>query len=378
MSAPPERHARPARNFRLTVLILVGLVAGAYLAFGIATAKQTLGCDFQVYRDAADRFLTGLPLYDTSISSTGSCNLFYYPPSFVALVVPFALLGETFGNAAWIAFLVVCYVVGCALLPVRWEVKLAVFLAGAVSWPFIFGVRIGQVAPILYLLFAVGWRWLERWPAVTGFAVGLGVLVKLQPIVIVGWLVVRRMWSGLAGVVAAGIVAAGLAVVGLGAWIEMVNVLRNLDNAITAPTNVSLGAIAYQHGLPLEAASLLGILGILAVLALVVVCGLRASTEAGFLVAVVASQVVSPIIWTHYALILLLPVAWLLQRRQWWAALIPVSQAWVLLPFMPIEIYPVGFYLALLAVPIVDWRERATKRSASRADALAPSPVGPS
>ena len=94
------------------------------------------------------------------------------------------------------------------------------------------------------------------------------------------------------------------------------------------------------------------------VLALVVVCGLRASTEAGFLVAVVASQVVSPIIWTHYALILLLPVAWLLQRRQWWAALIPLSQAWVLLPLMPIEIYPVGFYLALVAVPLVDWRER--------------------
>jgi len=355
MSARP---ARPARNFRLTVFILVGLVAGAYLAFGLATAKQTLGCDFQVYRAAADRFLAGLPIYDTSISSTGSCNLFYYPPSFVALVIPFALLGESLGNAAWIAFLVVCYVVGCAVLPVRREVKLAVFLAGAVSWPFIFGVRIGQVGPILYLLFAVGWRFLERRPVVTGVAVGLGVLVKLQPIVIVGWLVLRRTWSGLFGAAAAGMVAACLAVVGLGGWVEMANVLRNLDNAITAPTNVSLGAIAYQHGLPLEAASLLGIVGILAVLVLVVVCGLRASTGAGFLVAIVASQVVSPIIWTHYALILLLPVGWLLQRRQWWAALIPVSQAWVLLPFMPIDIYPAGFYLALVAVPLVDWRER--------------------
>jgi hypothetical protein len=349
---------RPARNFRLTLLIIVGLVAGAYLAFGIATAKETLGCDFQVYRAAADRFLAGLPLYDTSISSTGSCNLFYYPPSFVAVVLPFALLGANLGNWAWIAFLVVCYVIGCAVLPVRWEVKLAVFLAGAVSWPFIFGVRIGQVAPILYLLFAIGWRWLDQRPALTGFAVGLGVLLKLQPIVIVGWLVVRRMWSSLAGVAVSCVVAAGLAVIGLGAWVEMANVLRNLDNAITAPSNVSLGAIAYQHGLSLEAASLLGVVGILAVLALVVVCALRASTEAGFLVAVIASQVVSPIIWTHYALVLLLPVGWLLQRRQWWAALVPVSQAWVLLPFMPIEIYPVGFYLALVAVPLVDWRER--------------------
>jgi hypothetical protein len=188
--------------------------------------------------------------------------------------------------------------------------------------------------------------------------------VKLQPIVIVGWLVVRRMWSGVAGVAVAGAVALGLAVVGLGGWVEMVNVLRNLDNSITAPTNVSLGAIAYQHGLSLELASMLGIVGILAVLGLVAVCGLRASSEAGFLVAVVASQVVSPIIWTHYALILLLPVAWLLQRGQWWAALIPVSQAWVLLPFMPIEIYTIGFYLALIAVPLVDWRQR--RRSVGR------------
>jgi alpha-1,2-mannosyltransferase len=348
----------PSRNFRLTLLILVGAVAGAYLAFGIATAKQTLGCDFEVYRAAADRFLAGETLYSSTATSTGSCNLFYYPPSFVALVVPFALLGVQLGNAAWIAFLVAGYVVGCAVLPVRWEIKLGIFLAGAVSWPFIFGVRIGQVAPILYLLFAAGWRSLERRPAVTGFVVGLGVLLKLQPIVIVGWLVIRRMWSGLAGVAVAGAVALLLAIIGLGGWVEMVNVLRNLENAITAPTNVSLGAIAYQHGLSLELASMLGIGGILAVLGLVVVCGLRSSAEAGFLVAVVASQVVSPIIWTHYALILLLPVAWLLQRRQWWAALIPVSQAWVLLPFMPIEIYPIGFYLALIAVPLVDWRER--------------------
>jgi hypothetical protein len=349
--------ARPSRSFRLMLLILVAVVAGLYLAFGIATAATTLGCDFQVYRAAADRFLAGEGLYSSAVTSTGSCNLFYYPPSFVALVVPFALLGANLGNAAWIAFLVGCYVVGCLLLPVRWEVKLGIFLAGAVSWPFIFGVRIGQVAPILYLLFAIGWRWLPR-PAVTGFAVGLGVLVKLQPIVIVGWLVVRRMWAGLAGVAVAVMVALGLAVIGLGGWVEMVNVLRNLENSITASTNVSLGAIAYQHGLGLEGAGLLGMAGIVAVIGVVVASALRSSAEAGFLVAVVASQIVSPIIWTHYALILLLPVAWLLQRRQWWAAAIPVSQAWVLLPFMPIEIYSVGFYIALVVVPLVDWRAR--------------------
>jgi hypothetical protein len=110
-------------------------------------------------------------------------------------------------------------------------------------------------------------------------------------------------------------------------------------------------------------ASAVSTIGTIAVLGLVVACAIASSAEAGFLVAVVASQLVSPIIWTHYALILLLPTAWLLQRRQWWAVLVPLSQAWVLLPFMPIEIYPIGFYALLLAVPLVDWRQRRRREA---------------
>lgn len=350
--------ADPKRTFRFTLVVLVGVVAAIYLAFGISTARETLGCDFLAYRSAADRFLAGDPIYDLSITKTGGCNQYQYPPPFVLLALPFALLGPDLGNAAWMVFLVGCFVAGCALLPVRWEIKLAIFLIGAVGWPFIFGVRIGQVAPILFGLFAVGWRWLDR-PAISGLAVGIGAVLKLQPVVVLGWFGVRRDWRAVAvGVAGAVAIAVAAALVGLGAWADLLSLLRNLSNAIDIPANVSLGAMAYQHGLGLGNASIVQAVGVVAVIGLVVLCGLKASSEAGYLVAVVASQVVSPIMWTHYALILLLPVAWLLQRRQWWAAAIPVSQAWVLLPFMPIEIYPIGFYLLLLALPIVDWRQR--------------------
>ena len=40
-----------------------------------------------------------------------------------------------------------------------------------------------------------------------------------------------------------------------------------------------------------------------------------ATAEASYLVAVVASQLLSPVLWDHYALLLLLPVAWLLAAR---------------------------------------------------------------
>lgn len=352
--------SRMSPAFRIVLIGLAAVMAAFYLTFGVLTARETLGCDFLVYRAAALDLLAGQPVYDLSITQTGTCNLYYYPPPFVALVVPFALFDPLIGTIAWIAFLAACYVLACLAMPVRPEIKLAVFMLGAVSWPFIFGVRIGQVAPILMLLFAVGWRRLDR-QEVTGAMVALGTLVKLQPIVVLGWLIVRRMWRGAAatiGVVA--VVSVAAALVGLGAWGDMIAVLRDLESPVDQPANLALGAMAYQHGLAFAAAGVLQLVGTLAVLGLVVLWGIRGGPEAGFLVAVIASQVVSPIIWSHYALVLLLPVAWLLQQRHWWAVLVPISQSWVLLPFMPAEAYPLAFYGLLLAVPIVDWRRRSS------------------
>lgn len=359
--------ARMPVGMRVVLIGLVAVVALFYLTFGILTARETFGCDFLVYRAAALHLLDGQPIYDLSITQTGSCNLYYYPPPFVAVALPFALLPAVPGTLAWIAFLVACFVAACVAMPVRSEVKLAIFMLGAVSWPFIFGVRIGQVGPILLLLFAIGWRRLDR-PEITGAMAALGALIKLQPAVVIGWLVVRRAWRGVAAAVVVGVaVSLATAVIGLGQWVDMVTVLRNLESAIDHPVNFSLGAMAYQHGASLAAAGVVQTVGTVAVLGLVVLWGLRGTVEAGFLVAVIASQVVSPIIWSHYALILLLPVAWLLQQRQWWAAIVPLSQAWVLLPFMPNEIYPIGFYVLLLAVPIVDWRGRSLERNRAAA-----------
>ena len=351
---------RMSPGFRVMLIGLAAVTAAFYLTFGILTARETLGCDFLVYRAAALDLLAGQPIYDLAITQTGTCNLYYYPPPFVALVVPFALLDPLAGTLAWIAFLTACYVLGCLALPVRAEIKLAIFMLGAVSWPFIFGVRIGQVAPILFLLFAIGWRRLDR-PEITGAAVALGTLVKLQPVVVLGWMIVRRMWRGVVSTVVVGaVVSLAVAIFGLGAWPDMIAVLRNLESAVDQPANLALGAIGYQHGLSLAAAGALQLISTLAVLALVVLWGVRGSPEAGFLVAVIASQVISPILWSHYALVLLLPVAWLLQQRQWWAVIVPISQAWVFLPFLPYEFYPLAFYGLLLAVPVVDWRLRSS------------------
>ena len=37
-----------------------------------------------------------------------------------------------------------------------------ILLLGALDWPLLYALKLGQVGPLLFLLFAVGWRWLDR------------------------------------------------------------------------------------------------------------------------------------------------------------------------------------------------------------------------
>ncbi len=65
--------------------------------------------------------------------------------------------------------------------------------------------------------------------------------------------------------------------------------------------------------------------------------------------AVIASQLVSPILWDHYAVLLLLPVAYLCAAGRWWAVLIPLATSIPLVGVTPPVAYPLSFAAALLA-----------------------------
>jgi hypothetical protein len=333
-----------------SLVIFVGLVL---LSAGQA---GTLGYDYHAYADAADRLIHGQPLYDPSINVAGGFAIYLYPPPFVLLALPFALLPASVAPAAWIAAMLGAFLVGVALLPVKSEVRWAIVLLGGLSWPLAYSLKLGQVGPLLFLLFAAGWRWLDR-PGRLGMALALGIMVKVQPAILLVWAALTGRWRAVAVALAllfvSGIVATLLT--GWTTWADYVELLRRVSAPVTTVHNFTPGAIAFQLGAPEGLAAAVQLVATLAVLVVALWAALRAPAEVSYLTAATASQLLSPLLWDHYAMLLLLPVAWLLERRRWWAALIPLATATpiVLLAIVPAAIYPVLFGLGLAAPLLV-------------------------
>ncbi|HEY7736741.1 MAG TPA: glycosyltransferase family 87 protein [Candidatus Limnocylindrales bacterium] len=347
---PISRAGLAAALLPVAAIATFALVVGATLFAGAAAG--TLGYDYLAYDAAARRLLAGQPLYDTSFQTSGTFGLFYYPPPFILIVLPFTLLPASAATWAWIGALVACFAAGVVLLPVSTRVRWLIVLAAAIQWPFAYALKLGQVGPLLFLCFAVGWRWLDR-ALPLGGGIAVGALVKIQPALLIVWAALsgRRRAAGVA--VAIGLVVALVTTLltGFGAWFDFADLVRRVSDPITTPKNLTPGAVAYQLGLERGAAAGIQLAATVAVLGLVVVSARRSPAAASFLVAVIASQLVSPILWDHYAMLILLPVAWLLERRQWWALLGPVLTSVPLFGLVP----PAGYLATLVVACLAPW-----------------------
>jgi len=336
------------------------------LAGVVGSAGATLGYDFHAYGDAAARVLHGERLYDPAVDVAGGFAIYLYPPPFALAIVPLALIGGQAAVWVWTTLLVAAFVAGVALLPVRSNVRWVVLALGAIDWPLLYSVKLGQVGPILFLLLALGWRAIDR-PAALGTTIGLGAIMKVQPILLAGWAILTGRWSaaliGLAVVGAAALVS--VIVAGIQPWIDYPALLARVASPLTTPHNFTPGAVAYQAGLPSAVASAVQVTtSILAILAVLVATRV-ARADASYLVAVVASQLLSPLLWDHYAMLLLLPVAWLLERRQWWAVAIPIATSIGLVGIAPSLVYPTVFGVSLVA-PIVAGRSAKSRVAEAR------------
>ena len=350
----------------LPIVAILSFALG--LGATLAVAGDTLGFDFLAYHQAAERLLGGRQLYDMSYTQTGGFGLFYYPPTFAPLLLPFGALSATTATWAWIGLSIVAFLVGVAAMPVSMTVRWSTLLLAGWSFPFVYAVKLGQVGPILFCLFALGWRWMDR-PALLGFVGALGAAIKLQPGLVLVWALLtsrfRAVVVGAAVLVTLAVVTTVLA--GVGSWTDFLTLLRTVSDPIRTAHNFTPGAIAFASGVSADVAGLIQLVNTVAV-AVIVLASIRWATDvASYMVSVIASQLVSPILWDHYALLLLLPVAFLLASGRWWAAVIPLVTAWPLVTVTLPVVYPIAFWATLIAVFLVGHAAKDPRQSLGEA-----------
>ena len=171
-----------------------------------------------------------------------------------------------------------------------------------IGLPVFSSLGLGTVGPLLLLLLAIGWRF--RGSPWSGVALALAAAAKLFLWPVLVWLVARRYYraTAAAAITLSAIVAVWAAAdpTGLSRYPETVRLL----NIVQRWKSYSLQTLWFRFGLPAPVlvAIVLGVLGALLVV-------FTRSSRRSFALAVVVSVLASPILWVHYYVLLLAPLA---------------------------------------------------------------------
>jgi hypothetical protein len=272
--------------------------------------------DLAVFLQAAEDVRAGeSPYVDPDTVGEGASTPYVYPPLLAVVLVPASALPEEVAGSSPVAVLGSLALVGCLVgsllaLGVRdWRCYPVVLLYP----PTLENVEYGAIGPVLALLVALGWRHRDRLAAVAG-AIGTAVVLKvfLWPIVI--WLAVTRRWRAALGAagVAAGLALLSWAVIGFRGLADYPALLRSLSD-LEAEESYSAFALLTTAGLPTLAARSLVVAASAALLVLAWRAAHGAATDPerdrrSLTFALAAGFVLTPILWLHYLVLLVVPI----------------------------------------------------------------------
>ena len=280
-------------------------------------------------------------------------NLFVYPAPSAVLFAPLGLLPYPVAAAIFCLASIAALWGALRLLDVTdWRCYGAVVL-----WPATpASVLIGTLTPLLALCLALLWRFRDRsWAAALVTVVLLVTKVFLWPLAV--WLGATRRLSAAIAAVA---VAVGVSVL---AWLP-IGGLASYPRLLHALSLHELGA-SYQLArlLPGTPSTQLAVLELGAVIAAggLVWASRRLDHASSFSLAVGVALLFSPIVWLHYATLLVVPLA--LRKPQFsWLWLMPLA-LWVY-PFETTShrVAPVLVFAAVTVVATAPWPRILVRR----------------
>jgi len=289
------------------VAAFVGYTAFASSSIPVPHSSTTWprAIDFHSLWLAGRAYVAGHSPYPRNLAGfvgDGPRQSFVYPPAAAAFAAPFAVLPYAVAKAIFVIASALALGLALWILRVRdWRCYGVAFASPAV----LTSISIGTLTPLMVLAAAGAWA-LRRTRFGAGIAIGPGVALKLflWPLVLWLWLSGRR---------AAALAAAGIAVVAnLLAWIpvgfdgltEYPALLRRLAH-VEGVRGYGIPALLGSNVGPALVAVLAGLLIVSALIAR------RVETGEGrlFLGGIVASILLSPVVWLHYLALLVVVLA---------------------------------------------------------------------
>jgi len=335
--APSRMRSRVAvPELRAPALRLAGIAFGGVV--GVWAAKHYVSelrdfvdfsyapHDLAVFLAGASKVLHGASPYAFHADVT-----YAYPPLLAFLVSPLHPLDPGVAAVVW-AVLSLAAVAGAL-----WLLELRDWRCYALSAALLFtrsAVDLGTVGPLLLLATAAAWHWRERlFAPAAGIALAVALKLFLWPLAV--WLaLMRRLRAALASVVLACVfVLLPWAVIGFAGITTYPGLLHHLSDD-EASSSYSVIALAVRAHLPQAAGVALSILAAALLLGAAAWIArdehrpLHDRDIAVLTLSLAAGLAASPIVWVHYFLLLLVPLALTRPRLSplWF---VPLAYSWL-------------------------------------------------
>lgn len=304
-------------TFGISPLIVTGWV----LTF--VWAHNFNGPDFRLqYWLAAHHVLGGQSPYPALTVSPGKFA-FPYPAPTAFLFVPFALFGSGMASMLFTGICIALPLLTLRVLGVRdWRLYGMVLLLQ----PVVAGWENANLSIPLTFGLAVVWRY-RNVPVVAGALAALLMSVKLFMWPIVIWLLATRRWA------AATVAIAGAVAINAVAWgvigFNEIHLFIRVSEFVTRQyerTGYGLIALLMHLGAPPTVASVVAVTAACALAVGCVVVGRAGRDQTALLLAVSLMLVASPLVWSHYFTVMIVPLAlarprlgplWALQLPLW-------------------------------------------------------------
>ena len=284
--------------------------------------------DFSLaYYPAAHRLLAGGDPYVATHAQIAGGAAFVYPALSAVVLAPLALLSSGIADHLYTLLCLVMVPGTLRMLGVRdWRV----YGVALLWYPIVIGWQGENISVPLMFMVAAAWRFRDR-PIVTGLIVAAAVSMKpfVWPLAL--WLLATRRFRAAAWTVGAAVAFNLLAwaLVGfsrIGTYLH----LAGEDTRALWRGGYSVLALAHHLGLGVSAGYVLLALSAAALGGAVLHLGMRRREREAFVLAVALMLVASPLVWIHYFVLLLVPLALTRPRFSWpWA--VPVAM-WLLPP----------------------------------------------